>query len=190
VGGAPVAFNFTGNRLLRVPQLSFRVIPGFNLIENRLRVQFPVEYYGDRYADAANSLKLPSYVVYNVGLRYDLSRQIGVHVNAENLSNEIGLTEGNPRSGQSSAAMPGRVFISPGPSSVAATAGRSRIGSEPGSQTQLDAGAENFRAHVFWGAAQPQPIRQTVCGWPRKTRNASWQGIGRWGPFVERSLPP
>jgi outer membrane receptor protein involved in Fe transport len=100
VGGAPVAFNFTGNRLLRVPNVSFRVIPGFNLLGNRLRVQFPVEYYGDRYADAANSVKLPSYRVFNLGVRYDLTPRIGLHVNAENLDNEIGLTEGNPRAGQ------------------------------------------------------------------------------------------
>ncbi len=31
----------------------------FNLLGNRLRVQLPVEYYGDRFADAANSVKLP-----------------------------------------------------------------------------------------------------------------------------------
>lgn len=100
VNGVPVAFNFTGNRLLRVPEISFRVIPGFNLLGNRLRLQFPIEYYGDRYADAANSVKLPSYRVFNAAIRYDVNRQFSVHVNAENLDNEIGLTEGNPRSGQ------------------------------------------------------------------------------------------
>ena len=100
VNGAPVAFNFTGNQLLRVPELSFRVVPGFNLLGNRLRVQFPVEYYGDRYADAANSVKLPSYRVFNAAVRYDISRQLSVHANVENIDNEIGLTEGNPRTGQ------------------------------------------------------------------------------------------
>jgi outer membrane receptor protein involved in Fe transport len=100
VNGAPVAFNFTGNQLLRVPELSFRVIPGFNLLGNRLRVQFPVEYYGDRFADAANSVKLPSYRVFNAAVRFDVNRQLSVHANVENIDNEIGLTEGNPRSGQ------------------------------------------------------------------------------------------
>jgi outer membrane receptor protein involved in Fe transport len=100
VNGAPVAFNWTGNRLLRVPKLSFRVIPGFNLLGSRLRVQFPVEYYGNRYADAANTLKLPSYHVFNAAVRFDVNRQWSLHANLENIGNEIGLTEANPRSGQ------------------------------------------------------------------------------------------
>ena len=100
VNNAPVALNFTGNRLVRVPEVSLRVIPGFNLLGNRLRLQFPVEYYGDRYADAANSVKLPSYRVFSAALRYDLNRAITLHVNVDNIDNEIGLTEGNPRTGQ------------------------------------------------------------------------------------------
>jgi catecholate siderophore receptor len=100
VSGAPVVFDFTGNRLLRVPEVSARVIPGFNLLGNKLRLQFPIEYYGDRFADAANSVKLPSYRVFNIAARFDLNRQITLHANIENLDNEIGLTEGNPRSGQ------------------------------------------------------------------------------------------
>jgi outer membrane receptor protein involved in Fe transport len=100
VNNQPVALNFTGNRLLRVPEVSFRVIPGFNLLGHRLRVQFPVEYYGDRFADAANTVKLPSYRVFSAALRYDVTRQLTLHVNVDNLDNEIGLTEGNPRSGQ------------------------------------------------------------------------------------------
>jgi catecholate siderophore receptor len=75
-------------------------VPGFNLLNNRLRIQFPIEYYGDRFADAANSVSLPSYRVFNAGVRYDVTRQLSVYVNVENIDNEIGLTEGNPRSGQ------------------------------------------------------------------------------------------
>ena len=66
----------------------------------RLRFQVPVEYYGDRYADAANTVKLPGYVVVNAALRYDINRSLTLYVNADNLDNEIGLTEGNPRTGQ------------------------------------------------------------------------------------------
>jgi catecholate siderophore receptor len=100
VGGQPVPANYSGNRLLRVPEVAFRVIPAFNLLENRLRVQFPIEYYGDRFADAANSQKLPSYRVFNIGIRYDVNRQLSFHLNGDNLDNEIGLTEGNPRASQ------------------------------------------------------------------------------------------
>ena len=100
VGGQPVPANYTGNRLLRVPEVAFRVIPAFNLLENKLRVQFPIEYYGDRFADAANSQKLPSYRVFNIGIRYEVNRQLSFHLNGDNLDNAIGLTEGNPRASQ------------------------------------------------------------------------------------------
>ncbi len=100
VNGQPVPFDFTGNQLLRVPEISFRVVPGFNLLGTRLRIQFPIEYYSDRYADAANSVELPSYYVFNAALRYEINSQLTLHANIDNIDNSIGLTEGNPRSGQ------------------------------------------------------------------------------------------
>ena len=100
VNNVPQSLDFTGNRLVRVPKVSLRVIPGFNLLGNRLRVQFPIEYYGDRYADAANSVELPSYHVYSAAVRYDVNRAVTLHLNVDNIDNEIGLTEGNPRTGQ------------------------------------------------------------------------------------------
>ncbi len=100
VNGAPVAFDFTGNQLLRVPEISFRIVPGFNLLGTRLRLQFPIEYYSDRFADAANSVELPSYYVFNAALRYEINSQFTLHANIDNIDNSIGLTEGNPRAGQ------------------------------------------------------------------------------------------
>ena len=98
--GQPTTLDFTGNQLVRVPKLSLRVIPGINLLGGKLRVQVPIEHYGKRYSDAANSVSLPSYTVLNANARYDLTRQLTLYVYADNLTNEIGLTEGNPRSGQ------------------------------------------------------------------------------------------
>ena len=100
VNGAPVVADYTGNQLLRVPEISFRIIPGFNLLNKKLRLQFPIEYYGDRYADAANTVELPAYRVFNASLRYDINRSLTLYVNVDNIDNEIGLTEGNPRTGQ------------------------------------------------------------------------------------------
>ena len=100
VNGAPVQVDFTGNQLLRVPEISFRIVPGFNLLGTRLRVQFPIEYYSDRYADAANSVTLPSYQVFNAAVRFDVNDRVTLHANIDNIDNEIGLTEGNPRAGQ------------------------------------------------------------------------------------------
>ena len=100
VNGEPVQFDFTGNQLLRVPEVSFRIVPGFNLLNKRLRIQFPIEYYSDRYADAANSVELPNYRVFNAAVRYDINPRVTLHFVVDNIDNEIGLTEGNPRAGQ------------------------------------------------------------------------------------------
>ncbi len=100
VNGQPTEIDYTGNQLVRVPKLSLRVIPGFNLMDGRLRLQLPIEHYGRRYSDAANSVSLPSYTVLNANARFDLSPRVSLYLYADNLTNEIGLTEGNPRTGQ------------------------------------------------------------------------------------------
>jgi catecholate siderophore receptor len=38
--------------------------------------------------------------VFNAALRFDLNRAITFHAIVDNIDNEIGLTEGNPRTGQ------------------------------------------------------------------------------------------
>lgn len=98
INGTPTTVDFTGNRLLRVPEVSYRVTPAFKLAE-QLRFEVDYQYFGDRYADAANLLKLPSYDVLSANLRWSPIERMTVYVRGENLLNEVGLTEGNPRAG-------------------------------------------------------------------------------------------
>ncbi|MGP1353883.1 MAG: TonB-dependent receptor [Parasphingopyxis sp.] len=100
VDGDPVPTSFSGNQLLRVPEFSFRVIPGLNLLDGRVRIQGVIEYYGDRFADAANEVKLPAYTVLSASARFDVTDNFSLYVYGDNLTNKIGLTEGNPRAGQ------------------------------------------------------------------------------------------
>lgn len=100
VSGAPVTRDYSGNRLLRVPEESYRLIPALTLFDEALRVELDVQHYGDRFSDAANSVSLPAYTLVNANVRYDLSDRLAVYVNGTNLTDEIGLTEGNPRAGQ------------------------------------------------------------------------------------------
>ena len=100
VSGALVTRDFSGNRLLRVPEESYRLIPAVNLLNDTLRLELDVQHYGDRFTDAANSVSLPAYTILNANVRYDLNERIALYLNGTNLTNEIGLTEGNPRSGQ------------------------------------------------------------------------------------------
>lgn len=98
VNGEAVTFDFTGNRLLRVPKVSARLTPAIQFNE-ALRFELDYQYFGDRYSDAANSLKLPSYDVLSANLRWSPMERMTVYVRGENLLNEVGLTEGNPRAG-------------------------------------------------------------------------------------------
>jgi catecholate siderophore receptor len=99
-GAATRTRDFTGKQLIRVPKTAFRLTPGVNLLDGRLRVESSIERYGDRYSDAANTLKLPAYTLVGATVRFNVTDQLSAYVYGTNLTNEIGLTEGNPRAGQ------------------------------------------------------------------------------------------
>jgi outer membrane receptor protein involved in Fe transport len=92
--------NFDGNQLIRVPKTSLRVVPGFNLMDSRLRLQAAVEYEGERYVDTANSVRLPDYTAVNLSARFDVTDKLALYAYVDNAGNSLGLTEGNPRAGE------------------------------------------------------------------------------------------
>jgi outer membrane receptor protein involved in Fe transport len=94
------AYNYNGNRLIRVPQASVRAVPGFNLFRNRLRLQSPIEFEGKRYTDVANSQVLPAYTKVDIDASLRITKEISVFGVVDNLTNSLGLTEGNPRAGE------------------------------------------------------------------------------------------
>lgn len=100
VNGAPVLRDFVGNRLIRVPETSVRIVPGVNLLEDRLRLQLAYEYEGNRFVDTANSVRLPSYDVWNASARFTVTESLSVFGYVDNITNSLGLTEGNPRAGE------------------------------------------------------------------------------------------
>jgi outer membrane receptor protein involved in Fe transport len=100
VGGVPTVRNFGGNQLIRVPRLGLRLVPAVNFLEGAVRIELPVEHYSKRYADVANSQSLTDYTVINLNARWNVSDRMAVSLAGVNLTNVIGLTEGNPRAGQ------------------------------------------------------------------------------------------
>jgi outer membrane receptor protein involved in Fe transport len=100
VDGQPVLRDFVGNQLVRVPKHSLRLVPGLNLLDDRLRLQLTYEYQGERYADTANSVRLPSYDVWSASARYQVNDRWSLFLYGDNLDNSLGLTEGNPRAGE------------------------------------------------------------------------------------------
>ncbi|WP_454760282.1 TonB-dependent receptor [Caulobacter segnis] len=99
-GTASRTRDFTGKQLIRVPKTAFRLTPGVNLMDRRLRLESSIERYGDRYSDAANTSKLSAYTLVNATVRFNVTDQLSVYAYGTNLTNELGLTEGNPRAGQ------------------------------------------------------------------------------------------
>lgn len=92
--------DFSGNLQIRTPRVSGRFTPGVNLLDGRLRAELELQYYGKRYSDLANSLVIPAYHLVNAHVRYQINDQLTLYGYGTNLTNEIGLTEGNPRAGQ------------------------------------------------------------------------------------------
>ncbi|MGC1301397.1 MAG: TonB-dependent receptor [Caulobacteraceae bacterium] len=97
-GAAPTSYS--GNQLLRIPHTSFAVSPSVHFLQDRFKAGLDIEYYGSRYADVANTQYLPAYTVVSANTHYDVTPQLTVYVSAYNLTNTIGLTEGNARAGE------------------------------------------------------------------------------------------
>ena len=100
VAGQPVLRDYDGNQLIRVPKVSIRIVPAFNLFNQRLRVQAAWEWEGARYVDTANSMILPHYDVLNVSARLAATEHFDIYGYVDNVTNSFGLTEGNPRQGE------------------------------------------------------------------------------------------
>jgi outer membrane receptor protein involved in Fe transport len=89
--------NFDGNRVRRIPQVLADFKPFVKMAD--LRLFGNLRHVGARFADDANEVTLPAYTELHAGASYTFPR-VTLSLNAANLTNTIGLTEGNPRVGQ------------------------------------------------------------------------------------------
>jgi outer membrane receptor protein involved in Fe transport len=92
--------NYDGKQLIRVPKLALRAVPAVNLVDGKLRAELEIEHYTKRYPDIANSQALPSYTMLNFNMNAAVTEAITLGLNVNNLTNTLGLTEGNPRAGE------------------------------------------------------------------------------------------
>ncbi|WP_374577327.1 TonB-dependent receptor domain-containing protein [Phenylobacterium sp. J367] len=91
---------FTDNVIVRTPKVSARFTPGLNLLDGRVRAELDLQYFSKRFSDTGNTLIIPAYHLVNAQVRWNLTDQVSLYAYGTNLTNEIGLTEGNPRAGQ------------------------------------------------------------------------------------------
>lgn len=65
--------------------------------EGELTLYATVAYVGDRFSDVQNQQSLPAYTEIDAGVTWDVNDRVQVQLVGDNLTDEIGLTEGNPR---------------------------------------------------------------------------------------------
>lgn len=111
-GGTVVVHDVTGNQLIRVPRIALRASPSVDLLSGRLRIGADFTHYSARFADIANSQRLPPFSMINAQISAQISDHATLTLNGTNLTNSLGLTEGNPRMGSFDAGgMTARYFL-------------------------------------------------------------------------------
>lgn len=87
----------SGNQVRRIPKVMIRAVPSIEFAGGRGRAFLSMSHYGNRYANDENTISLPSYLKLDAGVEYAFNEHWTAHFNVDNLSDEVGLTEGNPR---------------------------------------------------------------------------------------------
>ena len=93
------ATDLTGNQVQRQPEWQWRVTPSYEAEFGRSKatVFTTIAYTGDRFSDVQNQQTLPSYYKWDAGILVDINERFQLQATVDNINDEIGLTEGNPR---------------------------------------------------------------------------------------------
>jgi outer membrane receptor protein involved in Fe transport len=102
INGANQA-GYEGNRPERTPAQLWTVSPTIHLPNGLGDLYGRYKRIGKIFADAGNGVALPSYGVTSAGVNVNITPQLQASFNVENIFNVVGLTEGNPRQGQTQA---------------------------------------------------------------------------------------
>jgi len=92
-----VVTDLTDNRIRRIPETMIRLTPTYTFAGSRGRVYLTYSRIGSRFSNDENTIELPSYDKVDAGVMFDISDVLTVQLSGDNLTDEIGLTEGNPR---------------------------------------------------------------------------------------------
>jgi TonB dependent receptor/TonB-dependent Receptor Plug Domain len=99
VNGNPLSVDFNGQPLQRQPKWRFMVTPSYNIVFDWGNVLPFVTYThnGQRFEDQTGLAPLGSYHTWDFGVVANYGKNWQFRVQGTNLTNEIGLTEGNAR---------------------------------------------------------------------------------------------
>lgn len=84
---------------MRQPKRQFRITPSYYwmLPFGDLKVFATYSYIGERFADLANSQRLPAYDMLDIGANLHVGEHWEVTASGSNVTDTLGLTEGNVR---------------------------------------------------------------------------------------------
>jgi outer membrane receptor protein involved in Fe transport len=91
--------NIAGKLVQRQPKFQYRFSPSYRIPmgDHALRLYGTYSHIGSRWADQANTQYLPAYNTLDVGILAEISDKLEFRVSGSNLTNQLGLTEGNSR---------------------------------------------------------------------------------------------
>ena len=108
--GKTDVMDLSGHRVRRIPSLFFYIRPTYQI--GKAKIYSTWQYFGSRFVDDANTAVLPSYSIFNAGIAYDLFKNsMTITANITNVTNAVGLTEGNPRIEQVTANRQNKTFM-------------------------------------------------------------------------------
>lgn len=89
----------SGNRVQRQPKLQYRLTPTYRIPmgDNSVKLYATYSSIGERFSDVENQQVLPAYRTLDAGIMATLGEKIELRVAGSNLTNQLGLTEGNAR---------------------------------------------------------------------------------------------
>jgi hypothetical protein len=93
------SYAYNGYLLTRQPTFQTRLTPAYALPTDWgiLRTWVTLEYIGDHYGDMLEQQPLGTYYDLNLGIACDFGQHWEVNLFGTNMTNQIGLTEGNAR---------------------------------------------------------------------------------------------
>ena len=88
-----------GNRIQRFPKALASFSPTFDvdLLGRQAKAYATLSYQGSKFVDSNNTTRLPAYTTLDAGVIVELDPHLRLQLAGANLTNKIGLTEGNPR---------------------------------------------------------------------------------------------
>lgn len=90
---------YNGKTPGRTPKVLYTITPQYDLPNRRGQIYLRYKYIGRIFADNGDQVSLPGYGVVSIGAIYNLSKNARLNVSVDNITDVLGLTEGNPRQG-------------------------------------------------------------------------------------------